>query len=321
MTFHNFDIPTLLDLCNVCKLFQQIATEVLSKKFQEPKIGLMLTFEQEHKWKFNIPFEFGKFNEQSGNFIFEPIKSRQSMRFIHSSMVRSPVLSKVTITGINGSSNHHDGEPHEPNVNTNHPSTPSTTSSSSSSTIKPKKFEENFLQNSLTLGIKSHKDILKKTRHVYRMGHGTSHLKIPYTFTYSVSETPPPSFQRTRGGERWLTPLSFECAPSFFYPREPIAHQILMTIIHLRKKNSPKKKSSNPPSTNNNLSKQKQKAVDIEQVEDVISIDLNMDGQENLNPTTYKRLFEKQMNQQEHLLFYTKRLKESSKRWVRGARS
>src|ERR1041384_2675558 len=69
MTFQDFDIPTLLNVCNVCKRFQQVGTEVLSRKFKEATIGLMLTFEQEYKYRFNVPFEF-KFNE-NGNFIFK----------------------------------------------------------------------------------------------------------------------------------------------------------------------------------------------------------------------------------------------------------
>src|SRR3954454_11201968 len=79
ITFQDFDIPTLLNVCNVCKRFQQIGTEVLSKKFKEQTIGLTLTFEQEYKYRFNVPFEFTKFNEQSGNFIFKA-KSKQPIR-------------------------------------------------------------------------------------------------------------------------------------------------------------------------------------------------------------------------------------------------
>src|SRR5687767_1467849 len=97
--FQEFDISTLLNVCNVCKHFQQIGTEVLSKKFKEPEIGLVLTFEQGHRWRFNVTFEFSKFNEQSGKFIFKP-KSKRPMRFIYSSMVGSPVLSKVSFTGV-----------------------------------------------------------------------------------------------------------------------------------------------------------------------------------------------------------------------------
>ncbi|CAG8487122.1 8543_t:CDS:1 [Funneliformis mosseae] len=331
ITFQNLDIPTLLKICNVCKRFLQIGTMVLSKKFKDPSIRLMLTFEQEHRWRFNVPFEFSKFNEQNGNFIFKPIKSRQqqsTMRFIHSSVVRNPALCKVAINGINCSNKNEkfgsdNRVPFSSNV-TNHNnhlttlpqipvSNPSLTSPSPLPPNKSQKLEENFLQKSLPLGIKSHKDDLKKTQHVYRMGHGTTHLRIPYTFTYSVSDRPPPSMQKTRGGERWLTPLSFECSPSFFYPHEPAAHKLIMTIIHLRKKNSHKKKSlsSSQNPTNNNY-KQKQKVIGTEIEEGFISIDIDTGGHEILNPKAYKLLFEKQMNLQDKL--------KPSRRWVRGAR-
>ena len=58
--FHEFDIPTLLNVCNACKRFQQIGTEVLSKKFKEQAIGLTLTFGQEHKTRFIVQLEFNK---------------------------------------------------------------------------------------------------------------------------------------------------------------------------------------------------------------------------------------------------------------------
>jgi hypothetical protein len=167
--FQDFDIQTLLNVCNVCKRFQQIGTEILSKKFKEPKIGLMLTFEQEHKWRFNVTLEFSKFNAQTGTFIFKP-KSKVPLRFVHSTMVKSPVLSKVIFTGVS-----------EIRV----PPTPSTSTSSlfsltspspSNSPVRFKKFEQNFLQKSLTLNIKPYKDTLKKVNYVFRIGHGTSHL-------------------------------------------------------------------------------------------------------------------------------------------------
>src|SRR4051795_2349902 len=88
ITFQDFDIPTLLNVCNVCKRFQQIGTEILSKKFKEQSIGLTLTFDQEHKTRFIVQLEFNKFNKQNGKFIFKP-KSRHPIRFIQSPMIRS----------------------------------------------------------------------------------------------------------------------------------------------------------------------------------------------------------------------------------------
>ncbi|CAG8619765.1 17744_t:CDS:2 [Rhizophagus irregularis] len=247
LIFKELDIPTLLKVCNVCKRFQQISSKMLFNKFKEPNVGILLTFEQEYKWKSYIHFEISKYNEQTGKFIFKP-RSKQPMRFINSPMVRNPILSKISIS-------------------------------------------VNLLQKPLSLNIKSHEETINKVQHVYRIGHGTSHLRIPYRFIYSITDTPPPSVNKTRGGERWLTPISFECSPSFFYPSEPIAHKIIMTIIHLRKRNLHKKKS---PSSS--INKQKQRMIDFDEVleDDYISIEFMND-----NNMRNRRLLERQMSHQE----------------------
>src|ERR1051325_2125073 len=199
--FWDFDIPTLLNVCNVCKRFQEIGVEVLSKKFKEPGIGLRLTFGQ-GRGKFHVLFKFDEFNEQSGKFIFKlviPLENQPSiipMRFVHSPVVGSPVLSRVSIEGV--SCNEFRAFP----FSFTHPLS-----------VRSQRLEGNFLQKSLTLRIKQSKEILKQVQYVYRMGHGTTNLRIPYAFRYSIDDTPPPPMKNTRGGERWLTPLSFECAP------------------------------------------------------------------------------------------------------------
>src|SRR5579883_3401944 len=87
LIFKELDIPTLLKVSNVCKRFQQISSKTLFNKFNEPNVGIMLTFEQEYKWKFYVQFEISKFNEQTGKFIFKP-RSKQPMRFISSPMIK-----------------------------------------------------------------------------------------------------------------------------------------------------------------------------------------------------------------------------------------
>ena len=304
--FQEFDIQTLFNVCNVCRRFQQIGTEILSKKFKDLKIGLMLTFEQEHKWRFNVPFEFNKCNEQSGKFIFKS-KSKQALRFIHSSVVRSPVLSKISFMGI--SEIHF---PHTPSTSTS--SLLSLTSSSPSNfSTRIKKIEENFLQKSQTLNIKPRSDTLKKVHYVFRMGHSTTYLRIPYTFRYSVTNTPPPSMVKTRdGGERWLTPISFECTPSFFYLRGLTAHKLIVNMIYLRKVLHKEKSLS---SSNYNKSVQN---FDFESEEDFVSIEFDANDQEDF--ITANR--ERQINEQERLsLFSTRRLKGVlANKWANGAR-
>ena len=89
-----------------------------------------------------------------------------------------------------------------------------------------------------------------------------------------------------------------------------------MTIIHLRKRNLRKKKPLPPQKSSRQ--KEKQKVVIDEEVEDFISIEI-VNDQGNLNNTSRKRLFERQMNQHEHLI--SRKLKGSlAKRWISGAR-
>ena len=207
-------------------------------------------------------------------------------------MVRSPILSKVTVTGIS------------PLISSALISFPFSSSS--------KKPEQNSLQKSLTLNIKPCKDILKEVRYVYRIGHGTTHLRTPYIFRYSVADTPPPSMQKTRGGgERWLTPISFECASSFFYPREPIAHQIIMTMVHLRKKN---KKKSSSTSRNPNYNQ-----VNFEEMDDFISIESpDTNYQENLVNTNR---MQRQISEREQKNLLLLKLKGTlTNKWSNGAR-
>jgi hypothetical protein len=118
--------------------------------------------------------------------------------------------------------------------------------------------------------------------------------------------------QRTRdGGERWLTPLSFECTPSFFYPHESTTRKIFMNMLHLRKKILNKKKPLSPSNYNK---------FSFENLEDFISIELDANNQENLIHTDREQ---QQINeQQEHLsLFSTRKLKGAlTNRWINGVR-
>ncbi|RGB24917.1 hypothetical protein C1646_725035 [Rhizophagus diaphanus] len=318
LIFKELDIPTLLKVCNVCKRFQQISSKMLFNKFKEPNVGILLTFEQEYKWKSYIHFEISKYNEQTGKFIFKP-KSKQPMRFINSPMVRNPILSKISISGLNNKNHLPFKTTSTTTATTTATTTPSPTPTpitivpSSTSPNNSLKVAVNLLQKPLSLNIKSHEETINKVQHVYRIGHGTSHLRIPYRFIYSITDTPPPSVNKTRGGERWLTPISFECSPSFFYPSEPIAHKIIMTIIHLRKRNLHKKKS---PSPSPSINKQKQRIIDFDEVleDDYISIEFMNDHNNMRN----RRLLERQMSHQEqqdhHSSYFRRKFK-----W--GARS
>ncbi|CAG8512243.1 1076_t:CDS:2 [Diversispora eburnea] len=206
MTFSYLDISTLLCLSNVCKRFQIIGETCLAVKFKEPNVSLNLLFEQEHKWNYPVDFYFDHLNLNNGRFIFKP-KAIEKIKFIHSSMVKKPTLYKVQIQR--------------------------------NKIIEP--LMENFLQKSYALSTKEINTTIEKVASVYRIGHGSNHLKIPFKFTYSVTDIPPPTESINRGGERWITPKEFECFPRKNAIRNSLEIELDIDgqeIIHIRRRNS-----------------------------------------------------------------------------------
>ncbi|KAF0512403.1 hypothetical protein F8M41_018003 [Gigaspora margarita] len=202
LLFESLDIPSILSLSNVCNRFLLIAQICLAKRFKDSNFELSLFFDQEYRQKCCVNFIFERFDSETGRFIFIP-KNHKFMRFINSRMVGSPKLRKIQFTGFDNNA---------------------------------KVDNKNLLQKKpCAFPIELNNSTIKKNSFVYRIGRGSTHLKSRYTFTYSVSDSPPPLMRRTRGGERWIKPLQFECSPCFFYPHEPIAHQIIWDIIHFKK--------------------------------------------------------------------------------------
>ncbi|CAG8589148.1 24993_t:CDS:1 [Dentiscutata erythropus] len=201
LLFESLDIPSILALSNVCNRFLLIAQVCLAKRFKDSNFELSLFFDQEFRRKLNIDFTFERFDLETGKFVFIP-KNDKPIRFIHSRVVGSPKLRRIQFTGFDNDA---------------------------------KSDDKNLLQKSCTLPIDLNNSIIKKSSFVYRIGRGSTHLKSRYTFTYSISDSPPPLVRRTRSGERWITPLRFECSPCFFYPQEPITHKIIRDIIHFKK--------------------------------------------------------------------------------------
>ncbi|CAG8508103.1 6710_t:CDS:1, partial [Acaulospora colombiana] len=66
-------------------------------------------------------------------------------------------------------------------------------------TQKHNKLPENFIQNSCTFPIKQTDATVEKIAKVYRKGHGTTHLKTSFRFTYSITDTPSPPEHINRG--------------------------------------------------------------------------------------------------------------------------
>ncbi|CAG8649301.1 12405_t:CDS:1, partial [Dentiscutata heterogama] len=207
LLFESLDISTILSLSDVCNRFLSIGQVCLAKKLKDLNLGLSLIFDQEYRQIHNVEFALEQFELESGRFIFTPKKSKV-IRFIHSRMTMSPKLRRVIFTGIDNSD------------------------------------YKNFIQKSCTLSIESNDSILQKISTVYRIGRGLTHLKSQFRFTYSISDIPPLSTVKTRRGERWFTPIRFECLSCFFYPHEPIARKIIRDIIHFKRRNNQTKKNN-----------------------------------------------------------------------------
>ncbi|CAG8675788.1 17859_t:CDS:1 [Acaulospora morrowiae] len=213
MIFEEFDFQSLISLSNVCNLFQEIAKIYLAKTFKKNNISLLLGFEQEHKRHFNVDFEFYGINKKNGNFIFKP-KTETLLKFSNSPISYNPSLWRIILNV--------DGE-YQPDIR--------------SSSLKAGPFRGKLLQEPCRLSVKNSNSMCQKTKEVYRVGNGSCHLRVPYWFSYSVTE----STQRMRTSERWITPQSFECSSSFFYPNESAAHRVMRSIF---RHNSNKKPST-----------------------------------------------------------------------------
>ncbi|CAG8449306.1 3483_t:CDS:1 [Ambispora gerdemannii] len=220
LIFQDLDLISLLSVCNVSKRFHQMATVALEMRFAEPNLRLNLGFDQEHKWRFNVDFKFSHVNTQTGNLVFKPAKQQTSLRLFHSPLLRNPTINKISLSCRQVSSSN------------TLKSKSKSSSTSLQSNILPS-IPTNFLQRSCKFSVKSCGQ-QERQRKVYRIGHGLTHLQVSYSFTYTV-ETAPPSIQKLRGGERWVNPIAFECPTSFFYPHEPTAHKIIMSLLGYRK--------------------------------------------------------------------------------------
>ncbi|CAG8514001.1 8953_t:CDS:2 [Ambispora leptoticha] len=228
LILQNLDIITLLSVCNVSKRFHQVSVVALESRFAEPNLRLHLGFEQEQKWRFNVDFKFSHVNTQTGNLVFRPIKQQTSLRLFHSPLLRNPSISKISLSCRQISSSKSLKPKSSSNSLRNLPST-----NAHHNNHHVLKLDTNFLQKSCKFAIKSCGE-QEQQRDVYRIGHGSKHLQVSYSFKYTV-ETAPPTIRKLRGGERWITPISFECPASFFYPHEPTAHKVIMSLLSYRK--------------------------------------------------------------------------------------
>ncbi|GBB90195.1 hypothetical protein RclHR1_17080004 [Rhizophagus clarus] len=194
MIFSEADIQTLLSLSNVCKKFKRLANVCLVDKFKEQNVSLSLTFGQEHKLRSNVTMVFHHVNENNGNFVFQLKEEDIQLKYYHSPMLKSPKIYKISLNNV----------------------------------ITQK--DTNLLQKSIGFSVKSHEGTCQKIQYVYRAGH----LKVPFKFNYSIIDIPPANDTKSRGGERWVTPLSFECPSSFFYPNDAAVQRIFKSVINYK---------------------------------------------------------------------------------------
>ncbi|CAG8543654.1 3915_t:CDS:1 [Diversispora eburnea] len=215
------DIPTLINLSSLCKRFKLIANNCLKKLFRNKNVRLQFYFEQEHKLNFDMDFFFEQMDEKTGNFIFQP-KQMKQLKFYSDQFIRNPTLWQM----IFNISDNEDDENNNKFPKLNNPNYP---------------FNYNLLQKSCKLSIKTPNSTCRKIKEVYRVGDGTTHLKVPYKFSY-LTENPPASSSPEKIRERWIVPLSFECPTSFFYPNSTKLHRIVNSIMTNTKNRSPIKR-------------------------------------------------------------------------------
>jgi len=124
------------------------------------------------------------------------------MTFYQSTMLRNPVLSRVSLT-VEENPLLAEGLP---------------------------KSHTNLLQGSCSLPIKAlggH----SREKATYKIGEGSTNLAVSYKFSYSVRELPAQENISTRSGGRRIVPQSFACPIQMFYPHEPITRKLFRGLI------------------------------------------------------------------------------------------
>ncbi|CAG8537719.1 11728_t:CDS:1 [Acaulospora morrowiae] len=332
MTFSHLEFPSLFCLSNVCKRFQMIGERCMAEKFKKSNVALSLSFEQEHRWNYGVQFFLDHVDLKNGRFVFKP-RISNVMKFIRSPMIQKPTICKIQIirvdeeNNINASSITVDNAANRNGTMVRNNNAPNMTAARGN-----QRLPENFVRNPCAISIKQTNATVEKIVKIYRIGHGTTHLKSSFRFTYSITDKPPPLENADRGGERWIKPEKFECYASFFYPHEPTAHKIMMNLIELKNRNGGANKKIKKSKDINSIKKNhKGKIADcsddfiivnkgkdvvhyanssnkgknvIRSEENLLEIELDMDGQEvsrregNMNSMDLSYLLEMQEMQE-----------------------
>jgi hypothetical protein len=127
---------------------------------------------------------------------------------------------------------------------------------------------QNLLQKSIGFSVKSHEGNCQKIQYVYRIGH----LKVPFKFIYSIIDIPPINDTKSRGGERWVTPLSFECPSSFFYPNDVAVQRIFKSMINYKPTIKKQQPTKNTVVSNTNIKQKQTQRISFSQESQVSQI-------------------------------------------------
>ncbi|GAB5586351.1 hypothetical protein Unana1_01251 [Umbelopsis nana] len=184
--------PELLHTVKLNRRFHQLSanTLVLRLAARPDALRLRAYFEQESRWKFSIDMQLIAI-DQSGKFKFAPVEP-MAMRLFESKMLRSPTMHKLSIVGTD-----FDG------------------------------LSLNMPENLLPKG----KSIPLKEIGQHRLTSTYSRLVPNITTTqtaliYTVSKTPE-HLLKARAGERWVTPILFECPLTFLCQSRPAITKVM----------------------------------------------------------------------------------------------
>ncbi|RUS35194.1 hypothetical protein BC938DRAFT_474402 [Jimgerdemannia flammicorona] len=183
----DLDISSLLSLCNVGTRFQTLAYIILAKRLLNNQSCVRLFFEQESRWRFTVDLKLTSVNPYTGQFVFTPVKPTV-LRVFNSAILRNPTLQKIELLGPD---------------------------------VESLKAQTNFLSLPKPLQIKT----MGSYRRCFSLHHPSTRTTA-FSLSYDVSPTPA-DVKATRTGERWLTPVAFECPLVFFYPQTNSTSKVL----------------------------------------------------------------------------------------------
>lgn len=188
----HLNTPDLLHSAKLNVRFHQLSAKTLVSRIttRPDSLRLRAFFEQESKWKFTVDLQLVAIDHY-GRFQFAPVDS-MVMRLFESKFLRSPSLHRMSIVGKD-----FDGLTLD--------------------------MPENLLPKSKSLPLKEygqHRLVSTYSRLVSEMASTQTAL------VYTVSKTPN-AVEKVRSGERWVTPVRFECPLLFLCQARPAMTKVM----------------------------------------------------------------------------------------------